>query len=129
MLLGPYFQGSGGQARFTLWLDFHFLRITDFPGVEQLREHWGGSGPEPILPLLISLIFSELRRLSVPQSPDVYFRKGGGNPVSLRINSGQDHDEIAVGNNIVHIDAECATGQFHRALKKASDLVMALVIA
>ncbi len=68
------------------------------------------SGPEPILPLLVALIFAELRRLSVFQSPDVYFRKHGGNPVSLSIDGGQDDDEIAVSKHIVHIDAECASG-------------------
>jgi hypothetical protein len=33
------------------------------------------SGPEPILALLIALIFAELGRLSVFHSPDVHLRK------------------------------------------------------
>ena len=68
------------------------------------------SGPELILPLLVTLIFTELRHASVLNSPDVHFWKRRGDAVPLSIDMDQDDYEIAVGKHIVHIDAECASG-------------------
>src|SRR5262249_43733995 len=87
------------------------------------------SRPESIFALLVALIFAELDRLAVLQSPDVHFGKRHGDPLSLRIDGDQRDDEIAVGEHVVHVDAERAAGQLHRSLEEGADLVMAVEIA
>src|SRR5262249_43829778 len=87
------------------------------------------ASPEPIFPLLVTLIFTELDCLCVLHSPDVYFRKRSGNAVSFRINSDQSDDEIVVSKHVLHVDAEHPSGKFHCTLKETSDLVMPPVVA
>src|SRR5215813_12553268 len=85
-------------------------------------------GPKSALPLLVALILAKLHCLAVLHSPDVYFRKRCGDSVSLCIDSDQRDDEIVFSQHIVHINAESTSGELHRALEEASDLVMASIV-
>ena len=83
------------------------------------------SGPEPVLPELVALIFAKVGHLSVFHPPDVNLRKRRGQPVSFCIHSDQGDNEITFSQHVVHINAKHASGKLHRALKEASDLIVA----
>ena len=86
------------------------------------------SGPELILPLLVTLIFPKLAYLSILNSPNVHFRKRSRNGISLHINGDQSYDNVIFSKYLVHGDAEAAFGKFHCAPKEVSNGIMANII-
>src|ERR1700754_2914257 len=101
------------------------MRSCEPRGLQRGRASRSNSGPELILSRLVTLILAKLDGLSVCHSPDVHFGKRCGNPVSLCIHSHQCDDEVAIGQNIAHVDAERTSGEFHCAPEKTCDLVVA----
>ena len=89
----------------------------------------GVSGPEAILSLLVTLILTELDRLPIPHLPDMHLWERCGNPASLYIRGGQHNYEIALGQDVVHVNAKRAPGKLHSALKEASDLIVPGIVA
>ena len=97
-----------------------------------MRTLWAAitqSGPELILPLLVTLVFAELDRHSTFHSPDVDFGKRRSNPISLRFHSDQGNDKIILPKYVVHVNAERTSRKLHGAPEEACEGVMALKIS
>src|SRR5262245_17497367 len=81
--------------------------------------------PEAVLPPLVALVFAELDRFPVLQTPDMDLRERRRHALALGVDRDQGDDEIVAAQHVVHVDAEGAGGQVHRVPEEAADLFVA----